>query len=272
VNDATQEAYKSAIRGNFSKLMMLAKQGDAVKLNDSVYKRVFKRNETTGFTMNLFGLTEIGFTESLNSRLEVKAENGEISLFTGDASDTSITKLGKEVRTVRTSNVVNMVGAGEDETGLTISMTYFDDDLKKKEIKQNLKALTSRQLIDKAAEDRALAAYKTQYQKKGGNIFIRAVVTLSAKDLKDLLYYVAQKGEMALVKEAWRAQLDSLVAYGKVKSLLKIMRNELDEDDLFKCVVILDGMGPGDKIEHLELLEALFLMVIRPEPQSLPKT
>ncbi|MDH4016980.1 MAG: hypothetical protein OEV20_06555, partial [Actinomycetota bacterium] len=161
-NSDARTAYYRMLRGDFTRALALAREGNtAVVLEGGSFSDFLSYEKTQGVTINLFGLTmEQG--SLLTSDLIVEYDTtGTISVFKATADYERHRKFLGESQSVRISSALNLVGTGDRDAAVPFSLklSYSDEDLEKKEIRRFLNSIESVGLMRGGVTDDVVVRY-----------------------------------------------------------------------------------------------------------------
>lgn len=229
VDTATRGWYRKMLTGDFSVVLAAALDGQdpRVTLNDCVFSKVFARTTTTGVTVNLFGMGEVGFSRILHRELAVKAQAGQIALAQGSGAAEDVAVFFDESRTVKVSSLVNLLDAdNRDDNALQVYAAYVDGQLHRSELREHLMAFERRGLIAAGATERAVRAFSTEDASQP--IQVVTAFSLGAGEVDK----IAGMSEAKIGDAALRVQVESLQQYDEYKRYLRDIQRRFNHGDV----------------------------------------
>lgn len=160
-NDQAVELYREMLTGDFGSAMRAASDSPdgAITLRDSVFKRVFDDDETSGIAFDLFGL-KMSSERQLSARIKVAHDvGGQINVFEAEGSVSEEAVAFGEKQSMRVGSLLNFVTAPNASDALVLELKYLDKHIKRKELCEYIGSFEADGLIAHGAADRILADY-----------------------------------------------------------------------------------------------------------------
>ena len=153
---ATSELYRQMLVGDFADAITAGMDPDntAVVLDDGIFKRVVEREVTSGLTFNLFGLG-IASSRALSTELKVEhGAGGQINILKAEGQVSESRAAFGEGQSMHIGSLMNLLTSPDAPDAFTVQLSYTDQNMKPKELRQYLKSLEDAGLIASGATRR----------------------------------------------------------------------------------------------------------------------
>ena len=153
---SARELYRQMLGGDFADAITAGMDpvNTAIVLDDSVFKRVLEREATSGLTFNLFGL---GITSRRDLSTELRVEHGaggQINLLAAEGLVSESHAALGEGQSMQIGSLVNLLTSPDASDAFTVQLSYTDENMKPKELRQYLISLEDAGLIAGGATQR----------------------------------------------------------------------------------------------------------------------
>ena len=174
LSESGEQVYQDMLKGDFRSALLLGLDNNAedVVVKDGLFKDVFSRKVTSGFTINLFGV-DLTSARTLDANLAVESTaTGTINIFEAEGN------LSKEVagfgegQSMRVGSILNFLDKGVEDS-FTVQLTYEDKKVSRSELNDYLSSMEDADLITQEAVDSALEVYSDLGDTSGGDRSLR---------------------------------------------------------------------------------------------------
>lgn len=148
-----KELYREMLTGDFSAAMKAASGSpdSAITLRDSVFKRVFDDEVTSGVTFDLFGL-RMNSERKLSARIKVEHDlGGQIRLFEAEGSVSEEVAAFGEGQSMRVDSALSFLAAGDSAHALAVYLKYEDAKMTGREMREYVQSLEDAGLLAEGA-------------------------------------------------------------------------------------------------------------------------
>lgn len=148
-----EELYRVMLAGDFRSAMKAASGSPdgAITLRDSVFKRVFDDEETSGITFDLFGL-EMSSERKLSARVKVEHDvGGQIRMFEAEGSVSEEVAAFGEGQSMRVDSALQFLAAADSTDALAVHLNYTDADMTEGEMREYVRSLEDAELLAEGA-------------------------------------------------------------------------------------------------------------------------
>ena len=145
--------YRQMLTGDFAAAMTAGMDGTstAITLRDSVFKRVFDDQSTSGITFNLFGL-ELASRRELSATLKVEHDlGGQIDMFEAEGAVAREKAGFGESQSMRVGSLMHFLTAPDAPDAFVVQLNYTDDNMKPRELREYARSLEDAGLIAEGA-------------------------------------------------------------------------------------------------------------------------
>ena len=217
---SARELYRQMLGGDFADAITAGMDpvNTAILLEDGVFKRVLEREATSGLTFNLFGL---GITSRRILSTELKVEHGaggKINILEAEGQVSESRAAFGEGQSMHIGSLVNLLTSPDTSDAFSVQLSYSDENMKPKELRQYLKSLEDAGLIAGGATrrtaemDAALGAPRGRRRR----MRIDTTLALSRAELRE----TANANEDTIVRAAIEEQLKSYRRLGWARRAL----------------------------------------------------
>ena len=209
-----EQLYREMLTGDFRAAMKAASGSPdgAITLRNSVFKRVFDDEETSGITFDLFGLN-MSSERKLSARVKVEHDvGGQVRLFEAEGSVSEEVAAFGEGQSMRVDSALNFLAAGDSAEALAVHLKYEDARMTNREMREYVQSLEDAGLLAERAALR-LAESDGELAVQDGaertmSIDTRFVLTPAA------LQEIGKASDERIIHVAIRRQLE---AYGRIE-------------------------------------------------------
>ena len=220
---ATRELYRQMLGGDFADAITAGMDPDnaAIKLEGGVFKRVLEREVTSGLTFNLFGLG-IASSRALSTEFKVeRGAGGQINILNAEGQVSESRAAFGEDQSMHIGSLMNLLTSPDAPDAFTVQLSYTDQNMKPKELRQYLKSLEDAGLIANGATRRTAEMDATLGAVRGRRRRMRIDTTLalsraelreaSSTDKKSIVRIAIEEQLKAYRRLGWaRRALDRL--------------------------------------------------------------
>ena len=203
------ELYREMLTGDFRSAMSAASESPsgAITLKDSVFKRVFDDQETSGVTFNLFGL-EMGSERKLSAKLRLEHDlGGQIDVFEAEGSVSEEAVAFGEKQSMRVDSLLNFVAGAESADALAIQLNYTDAKMTENELREYVQSLEDAGLIADGAALRLAESDVGFDEHDGGNRLMR--IDTRCALTSEALQTIGNANDERITRVAIRRQLEA---------------------------------------------------------------
>ncbi len=214
--ESGQKVYQDMLKGDFRSALLLGLTDNAedVQVKDGLFKDVFSRKVTSGFTINLFdiNLTSI---RTLDTNLTAESTaTGSINIFKADGN------LSKEVagfgegQSMCVGSILNFLAKGEEDS-FTVQLTYEDKNVSRSELNDYLSSMEDANLITQEAVLSTMEAYKNlgDTSNDGRNLRVDTIIAFDQTQMNKLagISALEHAEEELQNEEIYRVAINELV-------------------------------------------------------------
>ena len=208
------ELYREMLTGDFRAAMKAASGSPhgAITLRDSVFKRVFDDEETSGITFDLLGL-KMSSERKLSARIKVEHDvGGQIRVFEAEGSvSEEVAALG-EGQSMRVDSALSFLAAADSTDALAVYLKYEDARMTDREMREYVQSLEDAGLL---ADGAALRLAESDGELAAGDGADRRMSIDTRFALIPAAFQeIGEANEERIVRVAIRRQLQ---AYGRIE-------------------------------------------------------
>ena len=206
---SARDHYRQMLGGDFADAITagMDPENTAILLEDGVFKRVLEREATSGLTFNLFGLG-IASRRHLSTELRVEhGAGGQINILETEGQVSETHAAFGEGQSMHIGSLVNLLTSPDAPDAFTVQLSYTDENMKPKELRQYLTSLEDAVLIAGGATRRMAEMDATLGAVRGRRRRMRIDTTLALSRAE--LRNTANADEDAIVRVAIEEQLKS---------------------------------------------------------------
>ena len=148
-----EELYREMLAGDFRAAMKAASGSPdgAITLRNSVFKRVFDDEETSGLTFDLFGL-EMSSERKLSARIKVEHDlGGHIRVFQAEGFVSEEVAAFGEGQSMSVDSALQFLAAADSTDALAVHLNYTDADMTEGEMREYVQSLEDAELLAEGA-------------------------------------------------------------------------------------------------------------------------
>lgn len=148
-----EQLYREMLTGDFRAAMKAASgsPNGAITLRNSVFKRVFDDEETSGITFDLFGL-KMSSERKLSARVKVEHDvGGQVRVYEAEGSVSEEVAAFGEGQSMRVDSALNFLAAGGSADALAVHLNYTDADMTEGEMREYVQSLEDAELLAEGA-------------------------------------------------------------------------------------------------------------------------
>ena len=213
-NDQAAALYREMLTGDFRSAMKAASNSPsgAITLKNSVFKRVFDDDETSGITFDLFGLN-MSSERKLSARIKVEHDlGGQIRVFEAEGSVSEEVAAFGEGQSMRVDSAMNFLAAADSTDALAVHLNYTDEKMTEDELREYVQSLEDAGLLAEGAAMR-LAESDGEFAARAGAERLRSIDTRFALT-PAAFRKISEASEERITRVAIRRQLK---AYGRIE-------------------------------------------------------
>lgn len=209
-----EQLYREMLTGDFRAAMKAASGSPdgAITLRNSVFKRVFDDEETSGITFDLFGLN-ISSERKLSARIKVEhGLGGQIRLFEAEGSVSEEVAAFGEGQSMRVDSALNFLAAADSTDALAVHLNYTDADMTEGEMREYVQSLEDAELLAEGAALR-LAESDDEFAVRDGAERLMSIDTQFTLT-RAAFQKISEASDERIVRTAISQQLQ---AYGRIE-------------------------------------------------------
>lgn len=209
-----EELYREMLSGDFRAARKAASDSPdgAITLRDSVFKRVFDDEETSGLTFDLFGL-KMSSERKVSARVKVEYDvSGQIRVFEAEGSVSEEVAAFGEGQSMRVDSALSFLAAGDSADALAVYLKYEDANMTDREMREYVQSLKDAGLITEGAAVRLAESDRGLAERDGAErlMSIDTRFALTPATFQE----ISKASEEHIVRVAIRRQLE---AYGRIE-------------------------------------------------------
>ena len=224
--------YRDMLTGDFRSAMKAASDSPdgAITLRDSVFKRVFDDDETSGITFDLFGL-KMSSERKLSAQIEVAHDlGGQIRVFEADGSVSEEVAAFGEGQSMRVDSAMNFLAAADSTDALAVHLNFTDARMTERELREYVQSLEDAGLLAKGAA-RRLAESDAELDVRDGGKRLMRINTRFALT-RTALETIANASAEHITRVAVRQQLQAYDRMDWASESLRIFAGLLGESSM----------------------------------------
>ena len=212
-----EQLYREMLTGDFRAAMKAASGSPdgAITLRNSVFKRVFDDEETSGITFDLFGLS-MSSGRKLSAQIKVAHDvGGQIRLFEAEGSvSEEVAALG-EGQSMRVDSALSFLAAADSTDALAVHLKYEDAKMTDREMREYVQSLEDAGLLAEGAAFR-LAESDGELAEFAAHAGAEPLMSIDTRFAltPTALQKISEASEERITRVAIRRQLQ---AYGRIE-------------------------------------------------------
>lgn len=217
---SARNLYRQMLGGDFADSITAGMDPEnvAIMLERGIFKRVFEREATSGLTFNLFGLG-IASRRELSTELKVEhGPGGQINILEAEGQVSESRAAFGEGQSMHIGSLVNLLTSPDAPDAFTVQLSYTDENMKPKELRQYLRSLEDARLITGGATQRMAKMDATLGAARGHRRRMRIDTTLALSRTE--LRETANADEDTIIRVAIEEQLKSYRRLGWARRAL----------------------------------------------------